>query len=181
MQQTPSVTPRLRLAPLARPKCTKPSPKGMFRSFGSPAFSGVWARPLAFRPRLTAWLALSGTSTMGLCCLVSPPTLEKLLNQSKLHSNWGIHLSLKQSPFCEPQRSQNVQAQRRGMHGMVKHMDVVRSVNLSDLLSHMAALGVWEHTWPMRESAMDRIVIRKEFRHSRRTTGAHWTVGPRLG
>jgi hypothetical protein len=138
----------------------------MVRSFGSPAFSGVWARPLAFRPRLTACLALSGTPTTRLFCLVSPPALDYPLHHSKVHSTWNIHLSLKQSTFCGPQRSQNVQAHRRGMHGRVKHRELIRRGNASDFLSHIAALGVWENTWPMRLTGMGRVVIRQEFRHS---------------
>lgn len=54
---------------------------------------------------------------------------------------------------------------------MIKRMDLVRGVNASDFLSHIAALGVWENTEPMRVTGMDRLVIRQVFRHSRRPTG----------
>jgi hypothetical protein len=89
-------------------------------------------------------------------CRLTSDLGEGLTTKSKVHSNWNTQLSLKQSTFCGPQRSQNIEAQRGGMHGMVKRMDLVRRVNAGDFLSHIAGLGVWEHTSPMRTTGMDR-------------------------
>ncbi len=63
------------------------------------------------------------------------------------------------------------------MHGRVKRRDRVRGGNASDFLSHIAALGVSEGTWPMRVIGMDRdVMTRQEFQHSRSPTAGRTSL-----